>query len=144
MTCSRSHTLRYRVRIWIYIVYFETKLILLILRLIASLWVKLKWLSLTGKSDFDLRFLSLDVLRVYLLWWMMLNVYCLSRSWPWTWFVPVSFFVKKRVKSINIEIKCDNICNVLYLHEILVAILTSFYVLGYRESGLVFKYPINS
>lgn len=56
----------------------------------------------------------------------------------------LSFFVKKRVKNINVEIKYDNICNVLYLYEILVAILTSFCVFGYRESGLVFKYPINS
>lgn len=55
-----------------------------------------------------------------------------------------SFLYKKRIKSINIEIKSSNIYNILYLYKMLVVILTSFYVLSYQEFDLVLKYPINS
>lgn len=41
------------------------------------------------------------------------------------------FLYKKRIKNINVAIKYDNFCNLPYLYAMLVAVLTSFYVLGY-------------
>lgn len=92
---------------------------------------------------FNLRFLSLELFKVYLLWWIMpplLLIIFLTLDKLHIYLCLYFFLYKKRIKNVNVEIKYDNSYNILYLYEILVVTLTSFYVLGYQEFDLVFKY----
>lgn len=105
----------YRVRIWIFIVYVETKLILLIIRLLA-LWIKLKWLSLKGKMwlwfevfvfwcSQSISFVMNDAKPLLLIMFMTLDKLHI--------YLCLYFFLyKTNVKNINVEIKYDNIFNI--------------------------------